>query len=292
MKRGGYIIIAALAVLACTVIYTLQQRLDVYKGKSPHIGEFMRLPDAGQLKVASLGYESLVADVLWLKTVQHMGEKTISGEGYDWIYKALDTVTTLDPEFLAPYEVGGLILTILAEKTELSNRLLEKGVKHCPDVWQLKLYLGFNHFYFLKDYKTAAHYISQAAAIKGSPPYLPVLASRLYVQADDPAYALEFLMRMYESTEDKKLRYKMKKQIDLLKSEVLVRELQKIADLYKERTHSQAHDLNELVRTGFLRRIPEGPGGGYFYVDGSGMVRSSKLKPGEELGVYLRNKGR
>lgn len=292
MKRGGYMIIAALAVLACTVIYTLQQRLDVYKGGSPHIGEFMRLPDAGQLKVASLGYESLVADMLWLKTVQHMGERTISGEGYDWIYKALDTVTTLDPKFLAPYEVGGLILTILAEKTELSNQLLEKGVKQFPDVWQLKLYLGFNHFYFMKDYKTAAHYISQAATIKGSPPYLPVLASRLYVQSDDPAYALEFLMRMYESTDDKKLRYKMKKQIDLLKSEVLVRELQKIADLYKEKTHSQARDLSELVRTGFLKRIPAEPGGGYFYIDGTGMVRSSKIGSGDELGVYLRNKGR
>ncbi|HEX9860730.1 MAG TPA: hypothetical protein VGB23_05955 [Nitrospirota bacterium] len=286
MKHGTYIAVAVLMLFTSATLYSLQLRLDMYKGETAYVEEFMRLPDAEQIKTASLGYELLVADMLWLKAVQHMGEKKITGEGYDWIYKALDTVTTLDPKFISPYEVGGLILTIVAEKADLSNKLLEKGYANNPEVWQLPFYLGFNYFYFNRDYKNAAFYMSRAAGMEGSPSYLPLLVSRLYVQADDPAYALEFLLRMYETTDDDKLKAGMEKRINLLKAEVLVRDIQKIADKYAAGTGHRAESLKELVRLGYLKYIPEEPNGGQFYIDHAGKVRSSKLKSEKELGVH------
>lgn len=288
-RPGRYISIALIVLASCATLYALQIRLDIYKGDSPHIGEFMRLPDAGELKTASIGYELLVADVLWLKSIQHMGERTISGEGYDWIYKALDTVTTLDPQFVAPYEVGGLTLTIVADKVDLSNKLLQKGVENVPDVWQIPYYLGFNYFYFLKDYKSAGDYISMAAHIKGSPSYLPLLASRMYVQAEDPAYAVEFLTRMYESTDNEKLKESIEGRIKLIQSEDIVRELQRLADSFKASTGRDAASLQELVRTGFIKYIPEDPAGGRFHIGGDGRVEST-VKAGK-LGVHILGKG-
>lgn len=217
MKPVSYALLAVLMALTWGGLYSLQVKFDATKGGAYTGEEFMQLPKAEYLRVASLGYSQLTADLLWLKAVQHIGEKKISSAGYDWIYKALDTVTSLDPKFLPPYEAGGLILTVVAAKVELSNSLLEKGMENNPEVWQFPFYLGFNHMFFMKDYKKAAWYMSKAASIKGSPYYLPLLASRLYVSAENPEYALEFLGRMYENTNDEKVKEELRERMRLLK---------------------------------------------------------------------------
>jgi hypothetical protein len=217
LKPVSYALLVLLLLLVWAGLYSLQVRFDATKGRALAGEEFMQLPKAQYLKVASLGYSQLTADLLWLKAVQHIGEKKISPSGYEWIYKALDTVTTLDPKFIPPYEVGGLVLTVLADKVSLSDSLLQKGMENNPEVWQFPFYLGFNQMFYQKDYKKAAQYMSRAASIKGSPYYLPLLASRLYVQAEDPGYALEFLGRMYENTSDEKIKEELMKRMNLIK---------------------------------------------------------------------------
>ena len=286
MKRGAYAAIVLLLLSAGAASYAVQLRLDAGRGENKAAEEFMYLPGAQYLKVASLGYEQLMADLLWLKAIQHLGEKKISGAGYDWIYKALDTVTSLDPKFAMPYEAGGMALTIDAGKTDLSNKLLKKGVENIPENWHLPFYLGFNYFFFTKDYKAAAMYMEMAATKPGSPPYLPSLASRLYVQAEDPAYALQFLMRMYENTKDEKMRANLLPRINLLKAAVDVKVLQDSLDLYTRKTGRKPSGLSDLVSAGVIRGIPEEPNGGYYYIGEDGKVKSSKLNM--NLGIYSR----
>lgn len=264
-------------------LYSLQLRFDIAKGEGYKGEEFLYLPKVEYIKTASLGYDQVVADLLWLKTVQHIGEKKISSQGYEWIYKAIDTVTSLDPKFQSPYEVGGLILS-MSNKVELSNRLFTKAFENNPDAWQFPFYLGFNYLYYLKDYKQAAEWTSRAAAIKGSPYYLPLLASRLYVQAEDPAYALEFLSRMYENTSDEKVREGLLQRINLLKAEVEIRVMQQAADFFRKKTGAAPKTLGELVSSGLLKYIPEEPNGGRYYIDGQGVVKSTKLT--QKLGVF------
>lgn len=220
MKKGGYLLLAFTLLLIWGTLFSLQLRLDMSKGDTYTGEEFLRLPRAEYLRKAALGFDNLLADMLWLKAVQHIGERKISSEGYDWIYKALDIVSTLDPKYVEPYEVGGLILTIDGNKVDLSNKILEKGVANITDVWQLPYYLGFNYFFYLKDYQKAAEYMSRAASTPGSPPYMPLLASRLYVESKDPAYALEFLGRMYENTKDEGLRERLMQRMLALKSAI------------------------------------------------------------------------
>ncbi len=56
-----------------------------------------QLPKGEYLKPALLGYHHLGADLLWLKLVQVMGNKRNSEDEYEWMYHALDVITTLDP---------------------------------------------------------------------------------------------------------------------------------------------------------------------------------------------------
>jgi tetratricopeptide (TPR) repeat protein len=264
-------------------LYSLQLRFDIAKGEVYKGEEFLYLPKAEYIKTASLGFDQVVADLLWLKAVQHIGERKISSQGYEWIYKAIDTVTSLDPKFKSPYEVGGLILS-MSDKVDMSNKLLTKAFENNPEVWQFPFYLSFNYYYYLKDYKQAAAWTSKAAAIKGSPYYLPLLASRLYTQADDPAYALEFLSRMYENTSDEKVREDLLRRMNLLKAEVEIRAMQQAADFFRKNMGAEPKTLDELVSAGLLKYIPEEPNGGRYYMDGQGVVKSTKLT--QRLGVF------
>jgi len=286
MTKTAYIALIAALIITGAGLYSVQTRLDSGKGEKEAAEEFLYLPGAEYLKMASLGHEGLLADLLWLKAVQNTGERKITGAGYEWIYKALDTVTSLDPNFYEPYEVGGLILSIEADKVDLSNKLLLKGVENNPDVWQFPFYLGFNYFFYMKDYRSAAMYMEMAASRPKSPPYLPSLASRLYVQADDPAYALQFLLRMYENTKDEKMRAGMLTRINQLKAAVIVKALQSATDIYIQRTGREPAVLSDLVVAGIIKGIPEEPNGGYFFLDRDGKVKSSKL--GVNLGIYTR----
>ena len=288
MKRGMYAVLVLLLLFSGGTLYALQLRLDIEKGEGTAAEEFMYLPKAEYLKVASLGYENLFADLLWLKAVQNMGERKISSQGYDWIYKALDTVTTLDPQYIEPYQVGGLILTVVADKADLSDKLLAKGVDNNPGVWELPFYLGFNNFFFHKDYKKAADYMAKAAAIHGSPDYLPLLASRLYAQAEDPAYALELLARMYNNSKNEFIRAEMLRRMNLLRAELDARSLQGAVDVYGAKFGRRPASLGELVVSGMVRSLPEEPNGGYYYIDAEGSVKSSKVK--QEIGIYTRKR--
>lgn len=287
MRKSFYIIMLPLLLAsAFRVIYVLQRGLDAGRGESRVAEEFLYLPDAKYIKIASLGYEDLAADFLWLEAVQEMAGRKVSSRGYEWIYKALDTVTTLDPKCVAPYETGGLILTIVADHVDLSNKILEKGVRNNPEIWQFPFYLGFNYQFFLKDYKKAAQYMSMAAAIKGSPSYLPLLASRLYVQAENPEFAYEFLARMYQSTKDEKMREAILRRMNLVKSDAIIAQLQKAADYFSTVYKTPPSSLDALVRAHIIKEIPEEPNGGSFYITPDGRVKSTKLT--ENIGIYKK----
>jgi hypothetical protein len=191
----------------------------------------------------------------------------------------LDVITTLDPAFVHVYEVGGIALTTMVVLPEESNRLLEKGMRHNPDVWKLPFLIGFNHYFELQDDAKAAEYIAKASRLPGAPPYLAPFAARLYASSREPQVALEFLVQAHEHTADENVREVIAQRI----KEVMVeRDLQLM-----ERALSQFHDrhrrypdrLDELVLDGLLHRIPPEPfGGTYAYDPATHGVRSSVMK--------------
>ena len=212
--RQSSLLLIGFVVLFLGLTYLVQLRIETFNDKRQLVEEFMTLPQGEYLKPALLGYDQLMADYIWLRTIQVLGEKKVTSQGYDWIYHALDVVTTLDPKFDYAYKMGGVILSVLGNVPEKSNQLLLKGIRENPDVWQLPFYIGFNYFFYLNDYKNAAIYMSRASMLPGHPAYLPNLAARLYVQAGDSETALEFLDRMLHQTQDEKIRKTLKKRIE------------------------------------------------------------------------------
>ena len=206
----------ALIGFMTTAIF-LEQRVDQLKRPGPRAELMLYLPSGELLRPAALGFDTVLADVLWLRTVSYFGLHYLTDKRYDWLYHMLDVTTTLDPKFLKAYTTGALILSIELGEVEKSNRLLIKGMKHLPGQWQIPFYLGFNHFFYMNEPLVAARYLQQAAKLPGHPRFLPHLAATLLVEGGEPEAASQFLLRLYEQTKDERLREELRKRIEELK---------------------------------------------------------------------------
>ncbi|MFY9270576.1 MAG: hypothetical protein WAO55_12620 [Candidatus Manganitrophaceae bacterium] len=200
-KMGWVVLLSLWGMVAL-----LQQKIDSQRGYFQKIESFDYLPSGEYLRMAALEFKEAAADLLWLQAIQFVGGRDPSGRGYDWFYRVIDRTTDLDPKFAYAYQIGGIVLSVLSDHVDLSNAVLEKGLKENPEDWQIPFQLGFNHLYHLHDNLKAAHYMEKAAKIKGSPAYLPLLAARLYNKGGEKQTALIFLEGLYRSTQDEKMR--------------------------------------------------------------------------------------
>lgn len=251
---------------------------DQARASMPAMQRFTLLPDGETLKAMSLGFKDVVADIIWLQAIQAIGERRVSDDAGQWIYRAMDIVTTLDTRFIEAYEAGGTALCTVVVMPEASNRLLEKGMQYNPGEWRLPFMLGVNYYFELADDANAAKYIARAAEIGGGPSYLAPFASRLYMTAREPQKAIEFLAKSYEQTTDPH----MKEFLELrLKHAVVERDLQLLEtaiESYRRQFGTSPATLESLVKAGVLREVPVDPfGDRYVYDDKTLNVRSKSV---------------
>lgn len=257
----------------------LQGRLDQQRAATPKLQGFLYLPQGEYLRIAVLGYEQVVADFLWIQAIQAMAGSKVSKEAGAWLSHALDVITTLDPLFVRVYQVGGIALTTFVHLPEESNKLLEKGIRHNPHVWQLPFLLGFNYYFDFSDDQKAAEYIARASRLPGRPDYLPGFAARLYVSARSPQVALDFLDQVYAQTTDENLKRILEQRLKELVVERDLLLLEEAIGRYRHTAGSPPEDLQDLVRTGILRELPPEPfGGRYLYDSRTQAVRSTVVK--------------
>jgi hypothetical protein len=196
----------------------------------------------------------------------------MSAEDWDFFAYSLDVVTDLDPYFLDPYVLGEGLLTWDAQRFDTANALLRKGMEYRYWDWQLPYYVGFNHFYFLKDYATGSKYLMQAAEIPGSPAFLKTLAARLAYYGGKSQTALIFLQQMLAQSSSETLKQRMQKRLLALERAVQIEEsLQQ----YRSDLGSGPPELNELVEMGYLQELPPDPYGGEWRILRNGRVYST-----------------
>ena len=249
--------------------------------------ELSYLPKGEYLKMAVLGYQQMAADLIWLKAVQHLGEKHQTRAGYLAAYHAVDVLTDVDPTFVFAYLATGTILGVWAGLPRESIALLTKGMRQHPEVWQLPFYVGYDYFYELRDTVTAARYFRMASVLPGAPEYLPKLAARMTVEVGDPQAALEFLQRLYQQTEDEQVRQGLARRMKEVIAERDIRFLEEGVRRYAARYGKLPVKLEDLVTVGIILRIPQEPFGGIYELKASeGTVTSTELR--ERLRVHRK----
>jgi len=167
--------------------------------------ESLEITSPTVLRHLAMGYSTLAADLYWIRTIQYYGGTKLvldgatanrqgspgqqAGNDYELLYPMLDLTTTLDPRFNIAYRFGAIYLAepypIGANRPDLAQALLEKGLRARPDKWEYLQDIGFVHYWWRHDYRAAAEWFTKASDVPGSPWWMKSLAATTLAQGGD-----------------------------------------------------------------------------------------------------------
>ena len=165
---------------------------------------------AAGLKGFTLGFDGLIADWYWMRSLQYLGDKIIKGKqdvAIDelgdldprLLYPLLDSATTMDPHFMAPYSYGAVVLPALDPGEAV--KIAEKGIANNPSEVRLYQHLGFIHWK-LGEFDRAAEIYERGSALEGAPPFLRLMAARMRTEGGSRETAKALYEEMLETSED------------------------------------------------------------------------------------------
>jgi tetratricopeptide (TPR) repeat protein len=266
--------IMAIGALTCLLgAIAVQGRIENLK-RSASVHPLLYLPSGKYLKVLALGFDGLLADTLYLWSIQYYGNYDIK-DRYSYLERIYDQVITeLDPHYLDPYLVGALIMTAEAKQPEMALRLLDKAVRANPDQWLPAFEAGFLCYNDLHDYTRAAAYFEKALAVPGVHPLVRRFYAEMYNRAGDKRTSLREWLEIDQTSSDPYVHGIAWKHIHDLKVDVDLADLAGAVSRFQDRDHRRPRRLDELVRSGLLQALPRDPEDrDYLYDPLTGAVR-------------------
>lgn len=200
--------------------------------------------NAKTAKRISLGFNGLAADWYWMRSLQYVGRKIIEQEGnaslddlsqldLRLLAPLLENATTLDPEFLDPYEYAAVVLPAIDVQEAI--RITRKGIDANPNAWRLYQHLGYIYWQ-QHDYAAAAEVYGRGAQIPGVPSWMQAMKARMAAEGGSRNTAREIYTRMFEQSVDEKVKQMAEKRLMQLDSLDQRDELHKLLAAYRTRT--------------------------------------------------------
>ncbi|MFN0085296.1 MAG: hypothetical protein ACKVX9_07905 [Blastocatellia bacterium] len=202
--RAGWITLAAGLCLSVAA----QGALDARRSAPAAIEEGLYFKSGEALKLASAGFEGLLSDLYWIRTIQYFGrqleQQRAVSEMVDpgrmkLLEPLLDITTELDPHHIAAYRFGAFFLRYADE--EKARRFAEHGIRNNPAEWRLYQDLGFLHWREGR-FRDAADAYERGSRIPGAPAWMQAMAASMAARGGDRETARELFRRLCEGSDD------------------------------------------------------------------------------------------
>jgi len=275
LPEGRFVGLATFGLLAMLTAMTAV-RLDRIPERHDAAAELVYLPDARLLRPLVLGYDNVLANLIWFRTISYFGEHYQGDHVYPWLARMCDLVTDLDPRAEHVYRFAGLVLPWDAGEVDEGIRLLQKGIRVFPESWTLRYYLGVVRYLFKQDFAGAAEDLRIAAALPEAPPLVARFAALLEARQNSPEVTIAVLEQMREQTTSAETRAVLERSIQDAQVAWDLARLAPLVDAYRKGTGHLPANLGVLVDVGLLRGVPPDPYGGTYEIDPTtGAVHSS-----------------
>lgn len=164
--------LAAVVVLLSIAIFSELQLRSIDR-VDPLGRQLLYLPTYRMLKLMSLGNEGLMADLLYVWSIQYYSQFQ-PVEKFLYLEKVFDLITDLDPLYFDAYRVGAMIMTLELsqppqERARAVERLYDKGLENMPHNWELAEVAAWDAFLQLNNHELAIKFADIGAAIPGVP---------------------------------------------------------------------------------------------------------------------------
>jgi len=225
---------------------------------------YVRSPEV--LSRAALSYRSLVADVYWIRTIQHYGGTKLSQDPqkqYDLLFPLLDLTTSLDPHFNVAYRFGAIFLAEPPPggpgRPDQAIALLQKGLEAQPDRWDFAQDIGFVYYWWERDYMKAADWFRQAAAMPNAPNWMAGMAAVTLAEGGNRESSRLLWQEMLRSPEAAWIATQARFRLAQLDALDQIEALERVVTTYTQRAGTTPSDWIEIVRAGLLRGVPVDP---------------------------------
>ena len=262
MKKTVILIFAI--VLGLAVIVLLARWMDDHRGDAQtQLSEESLYLNGATAKHLSLAFNGLAADWYWMRSLQYVGRKIVGYEDkhegrFDLsnlssldmrlLPSLLRVTTTLDPQFMAPYEYGAVILPELNHDEAIA--LLDYGIAANPASWRLYQHLGYIYWQ-RHDYQKASEVYAAGAKLPGAPAWMTAISARMKAEGGSRDAAREMYRHLFEESSDEAVKDMVTKQTMRLDSLDERDSIRKLLSDYATREGRCASSWREV--TGALR---------------------------------------
>ena len=269
-ERARDLLLLLLVAAGLAACFALTRWLDARRAAADPFASYEELylkPETARRM--SLAFNGLAADWYWLRSLQYVGRKMdaykerfsiddLSPLGVRRLAPLLEQATALDPQFMAAYEFGAVVLPSIDR--EAAVRLIQKGIRENPREWRLHHHLGYIHWQAGR-FQEASEAYEAGARQPGAPRWMDAMTAQMKAQGGSREVARQMYLRMFEGANDdqvKELAVTRLAQIDSLEERDRIR--QALA-AFRERAGRCPADWREaapLLRNARLRLTTAG----------------------------------
>jgi len=276
-KGASTLFLIALLILGAAGIVGLKLKLEGFDRAQVRGASIVYLPSGQGARLTSLGYESVLADLIYLWAIQYYSDKGIP-DRYRNLDRIFGVIAELDPHYEDPYLTGALIAVYEARDLDLAFKMLDRGMEKNPGEWLFPFEAGHYALLFKKDYDLARKYFKRAMDLPGA----PAITRRLYADASFRTQDLDAAWKtwqdVFQSAPDERVKKVASNHLYQVKA---ARDTERIASAvrdFKGRFHRLPMNLSQLVRSGFLPNLPlDLDGQDYLYDPQTGEVKSATI---------------
>jgi hypothetical protein len=215
IRAGRDAVLVFTIILGLTSVAIISRWIDARRPPvDPNIEEEKLYVTGQTARRLSLGFNGLLADWYWMRSLQYVGRKIMSlpsdvplddlgSLNLKLLAPLLDTSTTLDPQFLEPYEYAAVVLPSVDVSEAI--RITKKGIDANPLAWSLYHQLGYIYWQ-QRDFKNASEIYGRGAEIPGAPAWMEAMKARMAAEGGSRGTAREIYLRMYEQAGDGQVR--------------------------------------------------------------------------------------
>lgn len=235
----------------------LQRWIDGQRGVGSAVEDALYISSGKALKRASLGFDGLLADLYWLRTIQYFGSKSQQLKGEinignvnEWrlgLLEPLINITTeLDPNYVSAYRFGSLFLPDINPDSAI--KLAQRAIVDNPNDWRLQQDLGFI-FWKLKRYDEAGAAYLQGSRLPDAPKWMEQMAAIMRANGGDRETARQMFLRIYETTDDPTVKKTSLGRLQSYQAEDEVAFLNRLLTSYREQKGHCPASLSNLTRS-------------------------------------------
>jgi hypothetical protein len=277
-------LLPAVLLAGFTGIWSLQHRIDGTRDAMHLEDDDVVVRSGPMLKIMSLEYAPLMADLYWTRVVQYYGNKQQQGESrIELLWPLLDVTTTLDANLIVAYRFGSMFLSEPsprgAGRPDLGVQLIERGIRENPEYWRFYEDLGFIYYFDLKDYQKAADAFLEGSRRPGAMIWMKTFAARISAEGENRELSAMLWSEVYNSTTNKNIRTNALTHLHLLRAEADCEQLDKIAAEYRNRNGTAPKTMRDLVNAGLILGLAADPEGFVYTFDATGKAQINAASP-------------